>query len=1018
MGASKSKPSQECERPSSLSNREPSNGPPSMNSCNEPLPIKPAFNEASKGGASLHKSESSKGPSPLINSKPCSAAASSVHKSKSGEGPWAPMSSKPGIEVTNGLLSSLKIRDPFKGPPYVIPCNEGSAGPSSSSIYSEPFKGPPSFMNNKPWKGPPSNVQNQGLVEHVFQWNGLDIMNDNLLKSKVQKIPTQFTSLSNYFVSFKWPLLEEVRAQIKQSLELLEEAPCARVACIQKHKLSRSMTRSVSESFMSFKVSISQEQFKNRRPKNEMEDLMFKPKDLLLLSTEPPGSSKQEPGCSREWSLMAFVERLEEKDASSTLIILVDKQHAMDADLMDVDLAVDKRTWYATYLSGLATSCRIWHALSPTDMSKPIFSIIQNTLNYHPDQNTSWKDNKPYARGLKQTITAYCSSACRLNEPQTNAVVSVVCDVKAGLDPGVRMIQGPPGTGKTLTIATLLSVAASTRMKCLVTCPTNTAIATLALRCLGMLDVPGKMQFGEFCESHACSVMEGSSTESNKTYKVLKRGDFVVIGNENKVCMEEELKPIYLPNRVKLIQMAHNSWREVSSSLLKFMAKPAKQMTEDVNPAQPTTLLGSARSELEGLIWKLREHASTLVQELPGEQAGHFMEASKRGEEILHSILEPTVSEMGFSKWFARNETKLELGKLQKCLAVKHGHLASREQIEKMCLKSCSLIFCTVSSAGRDCMKHAAPFDCLIIDEAAQLVEAETAIATCLPGLKHAILVGDHQQLPATVISKVAVDSGYGRSLFERMISLKHPCHLLDIQYRMHPEISRFPNFTFYEGRLRNGDNVRSPSYRLHEHLLYGSYAFIDVSDGVEQSSGTSKRNSVEAAVVLAIIKRLCDASKTQNIQNLTVGIITPYSSQKDHLKARLERQQLEPLNVDVNSVDGFQGQEKDIIILSTVRSNKSGAIGFLQDYKRLNVAITRARYCLWIVGSRNTLEAQHSVWRGLLEDAANRGLCRRAADKTQIAQNMAAYADPQKPGSAPFAKTAAQTSGHGRRRR
>ncbi|KAI5075691.1 hypothetical protein GOP47_0009767 [Adiantum capillus-veneris] len=804
------------------------------------------------------------------------------------------------------------------------------------------------------------DTMKQDLIELLFRWKRDDINNEDLLKSKMSIIPKSFDTLTEYFDSFKWPLVEELRSQLQKSLTDIDEAPYASILDIcednnpQKHEDAKR--------FIELKLYLHWKDM----PSKDGKQFKFKPKDLLLLTPKCPGSCGDQLS---EWSLMAFikhVEKEEEQETESSSSCLVHRilvkstiDDAVYAELMDVE-----KTWYAVYLVGLATPCRMWKALHYSDGDENNYPIIRETLQHHPSAQLLLEHNAATAdeNVLKDNILTYCS-LLHLNDSQADAVVKVLSDVKAGRNPGVRMIQGPPGTGKTSTIVALLSVATGTRMRCLAVCPTNTAIATVALRYMEMLQPHEKKQFGEFCESNTAS-----------DYKVLNKTDVILAGTEDKLPVEGPLKAIYLPKRVKRIKKASKGWNEAATSLTELddTEVDCHAVEGETKPGSSQTIPTTPSTKLEELVKTLEEHSKALAEDLPAQQAKLFSRTAKQAAELLRC-----------EKEFRGQALLLLKDELKRGIAATHQDFCSDESIENLCMENSSLIFCTVSTAGRNCVKQAAPFKCLIIDEAAQLVEAETAIVTRLPGLNHAILVGDHQQLPATVISKSSTECAYGRSLFERMMSLEHPCHLLNIQYRMHPAISLFPSSQFYQSHLHDGDNVTGDAYKVHEELLYGPYAFLDVSDGSEQTGddGRSKKNWVEASVIVALIRTLRQACLEKKTGNLTVGIITPYSSQKDLLRQCFLKQRTEPLIVDVNSIDGFQGQEKDIIIISTVRSNKHGVIGFLKDYRRLNVAITRARYCLWIVGCNKTLSATQNVWTLLLQDVIHRGLFKRVND-------------------------------------
>ncbi|XP_044318465.1 probable helicase MAGATAMA 3 [Triticum aestivum] len=215
----------------------------------------------------------------------------------------------------------------------------------------------------------------------------------------------------------------------------------------------------------------------------------------------------------------------------------------------------------------------------------------------------------------------------------------------------------------------------------------------------------------------------------------------------------------------------------------------------------------------------------------------------------------------------------------------------------------------------------------------------------------------------------------------------------------MHPSISVFPNLSFYDRQILDGPNVTQTTHELSylPGAMFGPYSFINV-DGREDR-GRSKRNMAEVAAILDIVRSLKQGAQSQasfslNIcmlpahavwftvnaacvsagQVVSVGVICPYAAQVEAIRGRVgDVKAMRPLVLRVNSVDGFQGSEEDVIILSTVRSNATGSIGFLSNRRRANVALTRARHCLWILGNATTLSGCGSIWGELVQDAVER---------------------------------------------
>ena len=243
----------------------------------------------------------------------------------------------------------------------------------------------------------------------------------------------------------------------------------------------------------------------------------------------------------------------------------------------------------------------------------------------------------------------------------------------------------------------------------------------------------------------------------------------------------------------------------------------------------------------------------------------------------------------------------------------------------------------------------------MLIDEATQATEPECLIPAVL-GAKQLVLVGDHCQLGPVVMCKKAAKAGLGQSLFERMVMLAVRPIRLQVQYRMHPCLSEFPSNTFYEGTLQNGVTASERQHAVTDFPWPNPNRpmFFYCSMGQEEvsASGTSYLNRTEAANVEKLVTRFLSAGTLPE----QIGVVTPYEGQRAYLVSYMQRngalrQQLYA-DIEVASVDAFQGREKDYIILSCVRSNDRQGIGFLADPRRLNVALTRARYGLVVLGN------------------------------------------------------------------
>ena len=319
--------------------------------------------------------------------------------------------------------------------------------------------------------------------------------------------------------------------------------------------------------------------------------------------------------------------------------------------------------------------------------------------------------------------------------------------------------------------------------------------------------------------------------------------------------------------------------------------------------------------------------------------------------------------------------TKIDNTKDNERLASRNADL-NRRRAQEAILNEAHIICATLSGSGHEMFQGLSiEFETVIVDEAAQCVEM-SALIPLKYGCAKCVLVGDPKQLPPTVFSKEAARFQYEQSLFVRM-QKNHPndVHLLDTQYRMHPEISLFPSQTFYDGRLLDGGDMAGLRKQpWHESLLLGPYRFFDVQ-GQHQAApkGHSLINIAEINIAMQLYKRLTSDYSEYDFKG-KVGIITPYKSQLRELKIRFTNTYGPQIveDIDFNTTDAFQGRESEVIIFSCVRASPAGGIGFLQDIRRMNVGLTRAKSSLWVLGNSQSL-VRGEFWKKLVMDARQR---------------------------------------------
>ena len=281
-----------------------------------------------------------------------------------------------------------------------------------------------------------------------------------------------------------------------------------------------------------------------------------------------------------------------------------------------------------------------------------------------------------------------------------------------------------------------------------------------------------------------------------------------------------------------------------------------------------------------------------------------------------------------------------------------------------------------VGSANR--LLEGRRFDTVFIDEAAQALEAACWIP--VRRASRVVLAGDHCQLPPTVKSIAALKGGLGKTLMERLVEIKPSCvTLLQTQYRMNEQIMRFSSDYFYGGKVTTAPQIKYRGILDYDiPIEWDSPQTAGQTDGPEHTGETfvgetyGRINKGEAQLTLDKLQQYFSKIGKQRIldEHIDVGVISPYRAQVQYLRQLIRKRDFfKPFRklISVNTVDGFQGQERDIILISLVRDNEQGQIGFLRDLRRMNVAITRAKMKLIILGDATTL-TRHPFYRQLYE--------------------------------------------------
>ncbi|CAI5794117.1 Senataxin [Podarcis lilfordi] len=402
-------------------------------------------------------------------------------------------------------------------------------------------------------------------------------------------------------------------------------------------------------------------------------------------------------------------------------------------------------------------------------------------------------------------------------------------------------------------------------------------------------------------------------------------------------------------------------------------------------------------------VWKFSLDAQ-VDHEISKAALGRHQDICKRKED-LDRQLDMICRQRAIAKTQSAGQLQLldkeicRLGEERKRLTVQLKKDCGRSQGDlkaNIILKS-HIICCTLSTSGSSMLASAFrrqgcdPLSCVIVDEAAQSCEMESLIPLT-HGCKKLVLVGDPKQLPPTVRSMKAEEYGYGQSLMERLcrqldaqlqnkVIDRLPVLRLTTQYRMHPDICLFPSNYVYNRALKT--DMRTEENRFSKDWPFLPYLLFDVLDAHEIRESDSFVNLQEVKLVVELMTLITETKKSINYRN--IGIITPYSAQKRRILLELEKQfgREEKGVAEVDTVDGFQGREKDCIIVSCVRAQSTqGSIGFLKSLQRLNVTLTRAKYSLFILGHLKTL-MENKDWNALIQDAQKRGCIIKTTSKT-----------------------------------
>ncbi|EGF80951.1 hypothetical protein BATDEDRAFT_24512 [Batrachochytrium dendrobatidis JAM81] len=606
-----------------------------------------------------------------------------------------------------------------------------------------------------------------------------------------------------------------------------------------------------------------------------------------------------------------------------------------------------KSKWDATLVFSLTTFMREYRTLIAINSIPLSKEILQ------PAQTKQLAPNKARVDEYQQNL--------KVNFPQANAIAAAI-ECKSGF----VLIQGPPGTGKTKTILGLIG----------------------ALQCTAtVISLPGKSN--ERLNSHQQNLAATSSASSHipasKKRLLCCAPSNAAIDEIARRLIDGILNlkgQIYKPKIVRVGTTAIHA--DIKSVTLDYLVE--ERLKTDIDYQKADSKIhdaGTNRSDIFKEMAQLKSERDNLraFEDQPIEISGKTPTPSTTKLREIGARM-AALAKLLDNEAMSKNDGGVELER-------------AKRNIRAKILAEADVVLATLSGAGHNQFSEAkqCTFHTVIVDEACQAVELSCLIPLCY-GAQKCIMVGDPNQLPPTILSQVAQDYSYDQSLFQRLMkSCKDSIHLLSIQYRMHPHISLFPSLNFYNSALKDAPGLNTIcSAPWHSHRLFPPYLLLNAVSGQEQfGSRKSLFNHEEASLCVGLVKTIC--TNFPDIKFFArIGIITFYKLQARKLRDMFVKHFGHAIlnSVDINTVDGFQGQEKDIILLSCVRASKDTdrSVGFISDTRRMNVALTRAKHSLIIIGNSHSLKTD-PVWKNLVNNAKQRSLTLKISSKDiQVGSN------------------------------
>ncbi|XP_037497110.1 helicase sen1-like [Jatropha curcas] len=593
----------------------------------------------------------------------------------------------------------------------------------------------------------------KNLLQLVFSWSLQYILDKDRYRQKVNRIPKTFSSVGHYMNSFIFPLIEETRFDLCSSMTILSTAPASEIECIKPSDDFKAPDNLI------YDVVI------NKITNDENEVEIYEPEngDLIALTNVRP-KCIDDLNWPKGSCVFALVQKVRIKfiddDYYHDIQILSSKPIESEQDVQKFER---RRTLFTVFLSNMTTNMRIWKALN-SELCGRNMNILKQVL----QTNSSVVEN--YAQCFSQerysvdvsTLGAIIRSF-DLNDSQEEAVLSCIAMRECYHRNTVKLIWGPPGTGKTKTVGSLVFALLKSKCKTLTCAPTNVAVLEVTTRLLNLV----------------------MPTLQHQTYGL---GDVILFGNGERMKIDnrDDLLDVFLDYRADVLAKSLaplSGWNHCLELMICLLEDPDKQYYEKQEryalserfDAEILTLDDFWKQAFNDCKDKIKMHVVSMYTHLPTSiislrivkkmieslELLELLETLLAGvsQGLKHALSDITdeTNRMGsFTEQSRLSVTAKDCLKLLKSLCDTFilPDCFQKHEIKSFCLKSARLIFCTVSSAAKLHAEEISRLEILIIDEAAQLKECESIIPLLLPGIHHAVLIGDERQLPSLVRSK------------------------------------------------------------------------------------------------------------------------------------------------------------------------------------------------------------------------------------------------------------------------